>query len=347
MAKTNSAATYPHTINKFSSEYTIVVHTLLTVTYLIVGCGWYTFIYIYMYIKPVQKRIALAILFSCIVVASALIVRAKTTPISHMSQTGPAVVAAAHIHQPLPVTDSNGDGVPDWQEALQTTKPLILASSSNSVDMGTSTLTGKFSRQLLQQLVESKMSGGFGKNSQQIASSTASQLVQAAGTDPLITKKDIIISNDTSSSSLAAYGAAVATIMISNSSTTAENEAIIFGKAVKDQNAAELKPLDAKITAYENMFNATKKLSVPAPLVQQQLDLLDSYQAILIDIKAMRNGLNDPMNALVRIKRYQNDATGLYNSIVAIYSKLIASGTTWPQGSPVYSLIRLQPGQNQ
>ena len=128
-------------------------------------------------------------------------------------------------------------------------------------------------------------------------------------------------------------------------SSSAANEVDIFTQAIKDQKPDELKPLDSKIAAYTKVIAATKQLAVPSSMTKQDLDLLNSYQAILSDIKAMRDGFNDPMLALIRLKRYQDDATGLYNSIVNLYTILVARGATWPSGSVVYTFIQIPNGQ--
>jgi len=149
----------------------------------------------------------------------------------------------------------------------------------------------------------------------------------------------LILANDISPEALATYGETLADILFIYTETEGSNETDILLDALRNQNEAELAQLDDKIAVYANYIDKTKALPVPQPMTQRHLNLLNSYQSIMSDIIAMRNAFSDPMLALLRLKRYQEDAQVLYISLNDLYSDLIAKGITWEEGSSVRKLM--------
>ena len=295
-----------------------------------------------MYVSPSQKRIGGTLLVGAAIVAGAIMIRSvQHNPTSTAATAADGVVVtSAPTRQALPEPDSNHDGVPDWQEALVETTPLTLSSSSTPYTQP-DTLTGQFSQTLMTDILQNKMNGAFGASQAEIASSTSQSLLRKAQ-DVLLTEKDITISTDTSQAALSRYGELVAQIMNSGTDTSNQNEALILQNAIQHQDEQALHQLDGKIQQYQHFLDATKALAVPASVTKEHLDLLNSYQAILNDIKAMRNAFQDPTLALLRLKRYRDDATGLYNAISNLYTVLVNNGATWPANSAVYSIIQIK-----
>ncbi len=240
----------------------------------------------------------------------------------------------------LPELDQNGDGVPDWQEALQITEPLAITGEPGADYVPPETVTEQFALDFFQDIVRSENYGAFGTAPDELVANAADTLAQEA-TDTLFTPADIVITTNNSPEALAAYGEAIASIVVSYSEDGTQSETDILVQALRSQNGDDLKKLDAKIDAYSQYVDTTKNLSVPSSMVQEHLALLNSYQAILSDITAMRNAFSDPMLALLRLKRYQDDATGLLVSLNGLYATLVTQGITWNANSVVYSVISI------
>lgn len=285
-----------------------------------------------------QKRISIALLFAAVLISVALFLRADTPTSAENREAAVAVVAPER--QALPELDQNNDGVPDWQEALQITEPLEITGEPTDGYTPPDTLTEQFALDFFQDIVRSENYGAFGTSPDELVANAANALAEEV-TDTLYVPKDVIIGDNNSPEALTAYGEAIAAIMTSYSEDSAQSEADIFMQALRSQNEEDLTKLDGKILAYTNYVEKTKALTVPSSMVREHLDLLNSYQAIQSDIAAMRDSFSDPMLALLRMKRYQDDATGLLLAINNLYTALVNQNITWDSDSIVYSVISI------
>lgn len=286
-----------------------------------------------------QKRIAGALILGAAVIAGALFIRSGSSA-TQPSADATILVTAAPERIAIPELDKNGDGVPDWQEALQTTEPLNLGDSDIDYEPP-DTLTEQFAIEFFEGMVRAENYGSFGDTPEELVTSASNRLAQSAY-DTLLSEKDIIIKEDSSNEYLTMYGESIARIIQTSPRSINENEAVILERALREQDAAELKQLDEKINAYKFMLEETKKIPAPRLAVKEHLDLLNSYQAMLSDITAMQNSFNDPMATLMRVKRYQDDASGLYISVVNLFTKLLKSGARWEANSVVFTLIGIE-----
>jgi hypothetical protein len=293
----------------------------------------------YQHISKPQKRIITAILLSMAIIAGALILRGDTatTNTATVVNGEPILVTAAPKRTAIEINDSNNDGVPDWQEALQTTEPVAVSDETVPF-LAPDTLTDKFALEFFEQMVRNENYGDFGKSPEEMVNNFSTTLT-AQARDTLIERNDVIIGTNNTPETLAAYGEAAARIIINNDEDSDENEAVILERALRDSNAAELAKLDAKINVYQVILKETLQLTAPSSVATEHLLIVNAYQAILADIIAMRNAFDDPMMALLRMKRYQEDVSGLNKAITLLSTKLIKGGATWPKDSVVYQLI--------
>ncbi len=287
-----------------------------------------------------QKRIAGALLAGAALIAATLVITAEKNTAPKAAQNV-VVVDVAPQRKAIETVDKNQDGVPDWQEGLLATQPLDLEDTTASSGYETpETLTEQFALEFFQDMVRADNYGAFGATDEELILSASNQISDAA-LDTLIEAADITVSDDTSVPALVTYGEAVAVITARYPSENTENEAVILQNALREQNAAALEVLDSKITAYTNILADTKALPVPRSIQKEHLDLLNSYQAILSDITAMRNAFSDPMLALLRMKRYEDDVLGLTVSIINLYTSLLDNDATWEPNSVVFTLINV------
>ncbi len=63
---------------------------------------------------------------------------------------------------------------------------------------------------------------------------------------------------------------------------------------------------------YANTLSDSLRIEVPESFATEHIDLLNAYEAILIDIEAMQVAFSDPIFALARIKNYENDSRTLF-----------------------------------
>jgi len=295
-----------------------------------------------MYISRSQSRISIAVIFAAAIVALAVFLRTNTETTANIEAVNgePVIVVTAPTRSAIPVSDSNGDGVPDWQEALVNTQTVDVA-TTNVESYNPDTLTEQFSQQFFEDVLRTKSTGAYGATPEEIIASAQEKLAQDA-VDTLYTTADIKLSANNSAEFLASYGEAIAQILVNQEDTTEENEAVILQHAVDNQNPDELKKLDVKIAIYSAILSQTLALTAPTIAAKEHLDLINSYQAVLNDIKAMRTAFSDPMLALLRMKRYEDDVAGFKNAFENLYNKLYDNGARWTESSVVFNLISIQ-----
>jgi hypothetical protein len=195
---------------------------------------------------------------------------------------------------------------------------------------------------LLKSVIEAKGRGAVGPDKNQVITDTADFIKTNAIKDVVLTAQDI---NPVPSSpeAIRTYANTIASILINNNVPNAENELTIFRQAMDTQNPAVLNKLDPLITSYKNMRDQTLATPVPQGFEKQHLDLVNVYQAIYAGISDMKLGFSDPAVALIRIKRYPDDARGLGNALTNIYTALLPHASLLMPNDPAYVLSEFAP----
>lgn len=286
-----------------------------------------------------QKRIAVAVILAATLISVALFLR-ENQPDPESTEPVVAVVSTTPARKAIPEQDLNGDGIPDWQNALQITEPLTLAGAPDENYTNPDTLTEQFALGFFEEMIRSKNYGDFGDSPDELAASAANSLT-AKAQDTLLTKADITQSTDSSVAALESYGEAIAQVLVQSPKSSPDNEAAILQRAIRNNNPDDLQLLDTKISAYEYLLAHTLEIPTPPVAVTDQVALVNSYKAILEDIKSMQQAFDDPMYTLLRLKRYQDDASGLLMAIGNLYNTLIVNEATWSEGSDVFDVISI------
>lgn len=285
-----------------------------------------------MVVSP-QKRIALAFLAGAVIVAGAFIVSRQSSTAHSQGEIGVTTIE----HKNIKITDSNEDGVPDWQDALQKTEPLTLPQASSTYEAPT-TVTGKFAVNFFEDYVRSKTYGDFGDTKEElIAKST--QALAAQAQDEFFTEKDISIFNSSDEETLHAYGNHVASIILAHPNS-GDSEAIILQDVIRYDTPERLAELEPIALAYTIMIKELLQAPVPENHVKKHLDLVNALNAVKEDTRAMQKMNEDPMYTLLRLKRYEDDVLGMSNALSNLFSTLyLEDNVRWSEGEPVLKLI--------
>lgn len=232
--------------------------------------------------------------------------------------------------------DSDGDGVSDWAEELLRDREEISAKlDPEEPYVPPSTLTQKFSINFFQDYLYSKGLGGYAGTKEELAEK-AIEILGNEARDNIYTIDDIVIGFDDSPEALRLYGNQLASIVVNNSQPTKNNQAEtdILEQAMATKNPAKLAELDPIIEAYREYFEQTKATPVPPSLVQQHVDLVNVYNAVLNDLLAMRLTFEDPLLSLLRVKRYNDDIGGMVYVYYNIDRVLRRNGITYQDDEP-------------
>lgn len=254
--------------------------------------------------------------------------------------TDEPIVTVAPERKAIAIADSNQDGVPDWQEGFSNTAPVTLSENDSAYETP-DTLTDQFSQQFFEQMVRTTQYGDFSASQSELIAASSRTLVQQVE-DEMIELSDIPRSTDTSAAALKQFSETMARIILSESDDTGGNEAEILLTALRSEDEADLAPLAAKAAVYDSYLQQSLQVPTPPQLLEEQLTLLNAFQALRNDIAAMEQAFTDPLTALLRLKRYQDDVDGLYAALAGMYEELVVAGVTWDNNSPVLQLISIE-----
>ncbi len=251
-------------------------------------------------------------------------------------ESTPTGLVVAKSDQPLRnyigSNDKNNNGVPDWQEALRTEEPIKLDSIATSTYEAPTTVTGQFAVDFFQQIVQNKKFGEFGDTPEELIAQANSDLVRDAQSDTLFSRGDIIILPNTTPELARTYANEIADITIRNGiPADTPNEVLILERAIQRSNPEVLNELDVIIDSYQGMVIEMKRTPVPNELVNEHLDLLNVYQIILTNVEAMKLAFEDPLYTLLRLQRYQDDATKLFFAFTGVFDAAYEAGARFDQ----------------
>jgi hypothetical protein len=235
----------------------------------------------------------------------------------------------------IETSDADGDGVPDWEEGFNDRIFAAIAtptSTATTTYTGPSTFTGKFAEAFFEDYMQGKMNGADLTDPTKLVTG-AVQAVEANTKSRTYSPSEIVVTAD-SEDALRAYGNLIGEILITYSTPNNENEGIILQRALEKNDPAELAPLTPILATYTDYIRYTLAVPVPASLAKEHLTLIDAYEAIRTDIEAMQVAFTDPLYSLARVKRYQDDASGLYYALQSIAAALTDADIFYAKDEP-------------
>jgi hypothetical protein len=229
-----------------------------------------------------------------------------------------AAITSAPPRESIPVADSDGDGIEDWQEPLLTAAPVIL--SSTEAAPTSTTLTDRISVSLMEQFLLAQSTGANPAESDLTTISLAT--LQAAAADTVYTAADLTISTDSSPEAIALYAESIAKAFALTSKPGLKNELLLFEEALSTGNDALLRDISTIATIYIQNREIMLRTPVPAPLADAHLAILNAFHGLAGTITAFANVREDPMLSLARLQRYQSDASALVTAMRGMYEAL-------------------------
>ncbi len=283
-----------------------------------------------------QKRIAVAFVLGAVLIAGSFYISRQNT-LAQESEEGTITVSDRNY---IAVDDSNENGLPDWQDALQDRELVITEEHASSTYQQPETVTGKFALSFFEDVIRSKNYGAFGETPEELITRASEELASTAY-DELLSAKDITsIIAETDTQGLRTYGNQIALILTSQD-TGADNEAIILQDSLRYDDVERIKDLDPIIAAYTVMAKQLLEVPVPKEYLPLHLNLLNAVNAVREDIKGMRKLYDDPLYTFLRVKRYQDDVLGMFNATTDIYNTLYTQDKVrWGSDEPATRLMK-------
>jgi hypothetical protein len=253
-------------------------------------------------------------------------------------QGGSIIAATTHERDYIESQDSDGDGIKDWEENLQTKFIASINASTTPASQGEeidsappTTLTGKFTEAFLQDYLEGKMNeedfsdpSGFLENAVTAINQNSASIHHSRLEIPVVETTDITVRE---------YGNALAEILRTHSISN-ENEAVILSKALEANDPVLLEALAPIKNVYTGTIEDALRMNVPDELADEHMNLLNVLEAIRTDIEAMQVAFTDPLYALARIRFYEKDTKDLFNAFQTIAQVLTQHTVTYAKEEP-------------
>lgn len=260
--------------------------------------------------------------------------------------TQPATTQAAN--QPrvaITVTDNDNNGIEDWRDEFVTSKPVVLDTAAGTDYTPPDTLTGQVGVEFMQDVIRSRGYGPFGSSDEEVIQRTVTSLEQQTE-QTLYDTPDITIMEEWGDDDIVNYANTVAATLYRYSNPDLAFELDILQDILRSNDDARMDELRAIRDVYRGYRDDTLQIPVPAFLVKEHLDLINSYHAIYEDIGAMTKTLEDPAVALLRLKRYQDDATGLGLALQNMYLALETHANLFTVDDPAALFVLFSPDLN-
>lgn len=288
------------------------------------------------------------------------------------SRTGVQVVDAESTSELLASyakKDTDGDGLPDWQEVIYGTDPADAHSADKTLtdkeafekgllkpkfetevaatDLGTvpgikagpETLTDKFAREFFTQYLQGR---GATQPTQEELLAFVNDSVDSLRAENV--KKGTYTTarvNGTGPDALRAYAAAAEQTFAAYTITTEKSELLYLADAI-DRNDANAKNQIVRIAgAYANIAKGLINVPVPTEAASAHIAVVNALARMGGVIEDMSMLDKDPLRAFVGIDAYQESVDGLVSALGNLYVIFAAEGVVIPEGNAGYSYYNL------
>ena len=258
----------------------------------------------------------------------------QTAAVSTAANTSPRTSIA--------VVDSDGNGLEDWRDEFVEPEPIILDPVTVEEYKEPDTLTGQLGVNFIESYLRSKTQGSYGRSQEELIDDTVNILTSETA-HSIYDTPDITIMRTSEAADIAAYANTLALIIMNNNIVTDENELFVLSDILENENVERVNELDARSEAYKKMRDQTISIPVPQTLAKEHLDLINTYHAIHKDIEAMALTIDDPAFSLLRIKRYEDDASGLSFALTNIYKALVPYANLIKPDDPAVLFVAFSP----
>lgn len=249
------------------------------------------------------------------------------------------VVYVSEPREYINVYDSNNDGIEDWREEFARGSTIVINNNNTSqTNFEPTTVTSNLSVQFMESVIRSRGQGSvIGANLETIVNQTADR-AQNLTRDRIYNTRDIIII-PTDNNSIRTYGNTMGGALIDYNPPNAEDELTVINRALQNNSPEELEKLRPVYEMYGQLRDRALNTPVPDRFVNQHLDLINVYNALYHTLSESALIFDDPVVALMRVKRYQDDATGLAIALRNMYNTLIPHAALFSVEDPAAVFI--------
>lgn len=283
-------------------------------------------------------------ILGAVVIGFALVAGAYT--IAHfgeprMAQPAAVGVAEAPSRVAIAINDNDNNGIEDWRDEFVTTKAVIFNQASSTYTPPTS-LTGQTGIRFFEDALRAKASGPFARTQEEVVEDTVENLEKQTRQE-LYDTRDITIMEEWTDEDIRLYANAMASAIINNDVKGLDSELVILDDALNNDKPERIKELQVFVDIYKNVLKESLAIPVPSLFVKEHLDLINTYSAMQRDIEGMMLSVEDPIVALMRIKRYEDDTLGLRISLQNMYKAIEPKANLFTSQDPATYFSNYNP----
>ncbi len=257
----------------------------------------------------------------------------------------------------IPVSDSDNDGVEDWQDSLIKNDPLVINSGKDKNESYTppDTLTGKAGVKLMSDFLLSKTPAGIinpniKTDKQDIAGQVADAVILESLPDKVYDLSDIVILKNWDGNDVRNYANSIVNILKkydSNIKNDKPGVTVMFSEMLNNIEKDKRKHQFAEfVKSYSNYIREALELPVPEFMAQNHVNLINSFGVLRTDINAMLEYEKDPMLAIVRFRSFTDDAVAFFYSMRNIYTMIKPYDSYFKPDDPAVYFARFSPEYN-
>ena len=286
-------------------------------------------------------------ILGAVVIGMALVAGAYTISTFGQPRMQPAAVNIVNAPARVAVdtSDTDNNGIEDWRDEFTVNKAVIASVSSTTYELPT-TLTGRLGIQFLQDSMRAKNSGPFARSQEEVVADTVENIALST-TQELYDTSDVSIMNTWTEEDIKNYANAMASVILTNNVANLGYELDILNEVLNNNKPEKMSELVALSQVYKRTRDDSLNIPVPVIFLKQHLDLINSYTAIEKDIEGMLLSQSDPVVALMRIKRYQDDARGLNLSFQNMYKSFEPYASLFSANDPAAFFSNFNPANNR
>ncbi len=286
---------------------------------------------------PRKQTIMISILSALAVIGVAYY---RAPSFSSSNNTDDSVsIKAKSSKESLAVSDSNKNGIADWQEQFPpedqyASKNKVTAASSKTSEKKL-TLTDRFGRSFFTEYAQLSQSGQL-KDEAAVARSLDNILTNAFdSTSPTIYKiSDLKKSTKDDTAALKNWMDGVSRSL--DLYTWRDNEAMLAQAYVNTKDVSMLKKIDSIIAGYTRIIASLKAVQTPASASTQMVDLVNAFNTLKYSAQYLRAFNSDPLKGAVGIRAFTTGTEQLISSLENADTILTTKGLTFEVNSLVF-----------
>lgn len=317
-------------------------------------------------------RVLASILFSSmLIIGMYLIVRDAGSPAPVQASTESALLQA------IATKDSDGDGLPDWEEALYGADPhstdsfhlgmtdgeavsrgLIVPKAVAEIPMASSTssfnseappaedsLTAAFAKIFFSLYLSAKQESGNGNLSEQdmqkVASDALKSLSSSIAPSPdFKSAKDLNIAGS-GAEALKEFAIKAEAVLTRNTANATTSEINYLKNAILNDDTSAFPHIASIAKTYRDSAIGLAVLPVPSELATEQLALINSLMRLSKITNDFTHVNDDPLVTILAIQQYSQAIQELGNAFIHIGKVYANAGISLSSGSPGASFVNV------